>query len=85
MSDPFTITLSCLWAVACGGIAWYSMYEMQQITYVTLADGRKQERSIPLMFKLLLPLAPKPDPVLQQEDIYKDEGENCQEHCISRL
>lgn len=67
MSDPFTITLSCLWAVACGGIAWYSMYEMQQITYVTLADGRKQERSIPIMFKLLLPLAPNLTPFFSKK------------------
>ena len=28
------------------------------ITYVTLADGRRQARSIPLLFRVLLPLAP---------------------------
>ena len=37
---------------------WYAIGVAQQITYVTLADGRKQERSIPLIFRLLLPLTP---------------------------
>jgi tight adherence protein C len=38
----------------------------QQITYVTLADGRKQERSIPLLFRMLLPFAPNFFPLFQR-------------------
>ena len=34
-----------------------------EITYVTLADGRRQERRLPLLFRLLLPLAPNLDPL----------------------
>ena len=45
-------------AVAAAALAWYVASVASEVTYVTLADGRRQERSIPLVFKLLLPLAP---------------------------
>jgi len=47
-----------LWAVAAGLFAWYASGVARQITYVTLPDGRRQERRLPLVFRLLLPLAP---------------------------
>lgn len=50
--------LSCLWGTAAGGLAWYVGTIARQITYVTLADGRRQERRLPLIFRLLLPLTP---------------------------
>lgn len=43
------------WAVAVGAFAWYAASVAGEVTYVTLADGRRQERSLPLAFKLLLP------------------------------
>lgn len=43
------------WAFCCGAMAWYILQVAKEITYVTLADGRKQERKIPLLFRLLLP------------------------------
>ncbi|MGI5869827.1 MAG: type II secretion system F family protein [Kiritimatiellia bacterium] len=46
------------WATAAGFFAWYATGVARQITYVTLADGRRQERRLPLLFRLLLPLAP---------------------------
>ncbi len=46
------------WAVAFGGFGWYCAYAARQITYVTLADGRRQERKLPLIFRLIMPLAP---------------------------
>ncbi len=46
------------WSLCVTGIAWYCMNVAGQITYVTLADGRQQERSLPLIFRLLLPFAP---------------------------
>ena len=64
--DPYTIMLCSLWAGAAAGLAWYCAIIGQQITYVTLADGRKQERRLPLMFRALLPLAPNITPLFRQ-------------------
>jgi tight adherence protein C len=52
------LILALLWALAAGGLAWYCIRLSTQITYVTLADGRRQERRLPPLFRLLLPLAP---------------------------
>lgn len=52
----YWIVVSCLWAASAAGIAWYCATVAQQITYVTLADGRRRQRRLPLMFRLLLPL-----------------------------
>ena len=49
-----------LWAIAAGCAAAYTMRAASQIVYVTLADGRRQERRIPFLLRVLLPLAPKP-------------------------
>lgn len=46
------------WALAAGGFVWYVNGIARQITYVTLADGRRQERRLPILFRLLLPLTP---------------------------
>ena len=46
------------WAVCAAALAWYAASVAGEVTYVTLADGRRQARSIPLVFKLLLPFAP---------------------------
>lgn len=54
----YTILLSTLWGLAIAGLAWYCLTAARQITYVTLADGRRRERRLPLAFRLLLPLAP---------------------------
>ena len=51
------------WAAAAALFAWYAAGVAQQITYVTLADGRRQERRLPLVFRLLLPLAPNVAPL----------------------
>lgn len=56
--DPITLLFSSLWAVAAAGLAWYVGQAALEIRYVTLADGRRQERKLPLLFRLLLPLAP---------------------------
>jgi tight adherence protein C len=52
------IVLALLWALSAGGLAWYCIRLSSQITYVTLADGRRQERRLPPLFRLLLPLTP---------------------------
>ncbi len=51
------LVCAILWAIAATGLAWYCVRIAQQITYVTLADGRRQTRLLPLVFRLLLPLA----------------------------
>ncbi len=44
------------WALCAASIAYYILETSRQITYVTLADGRREERALPLAFRLLLPL-----------------------------
>ena len=56
--SPFAIFLGLLWGLCAAGFAWYTATIARQITYVTLADGRKQARLLPLSFRLLLPLTP---------------------------
>ena len=46
------------WALCAAGLAAYAASVARQITYVTLADGRKAERRLPLVVRLLLPLVP---------------------------
>ena len=46
------------WSLCAAGIAFYCLQISRQITYVTLADGRRQERTLPLAFRLLLPFTP---------------------------
>lgn len=58
MSFAAQIPVMLLWGGFAFGMAWYSFGMAQGVTYVTLADGRRQARSIPLVFKLLLPFAP---------------------------
>ena len=50
-------SIAC-WALAAAGVAWYLASIAGEVTYVTLADGRQQERSIPLLFRALLPFVP---------------------------
>ena len=38
-------------------IAWQIIRTAQHATYITLADGRRQERSLPLLIRLVLPFA----------------------------
>ena len=50
-----SILVIALWALAAAGVAWYLAEIAKEVTYVTLADGRKTERSIPLLYRALLP------------------------------
>ena len=45
------------WTAAAALLVGYAASIASEITYVTLADGRKTERKIPLIFRLLLPFA----------------------------
>ena len=46
-----------MWSAALALLAWYVATAAREVTYVTLADGRRQARSLPVVFKLLLPFA----------------------------
>ncbi len=56
--DILTIVVMAAWSLAAAGFAWYLASLAGEVTYVTLADGRRQARSIPILFRALLPFAP---------------------------
>ena len=57
MESAFGIAATVFWALCAAGVAWYVADIAKDVTYVTLADGRRQARSIPVLFKALLPFA----------------------------
>ena len=57
MGNVFSIAATVFWALCAAGVAWYLADIAKDVTYVTLADGRRQARSIPIVFKALLPFA----------------------------
>lgn len=65
-TDVLTWMMMAAWAVAAAAFAWYLATVAGDVTYVTLADGRRQERSIPFLFKLLLPLSPNFLPLVRR-------------------
>jgi tight adherence protein C len=65
MNMTMDILISLLWAVCAGVVTWYVATVARQITYVTLADGRKQERKIPILFRMFIPLTPNVMPILR--------------------
>lgn len=63
------ILIAGLCASCVGGITWYAAQVAQQVSYVTLADGRQQERRLPLLFRLLLPFTPNFSSMLKHPDL----------------
>ncbi|MEI8350976.1 MAG: type II secretion system F family protein [bacterium] len=63
MNSAIEYGMCLMWAVFAGLSAWYCAQILKQVTYVTLADGRRQERRLPFSFRLLLPLAPNLAPL----------------------
>jgi len=55
-----------LWGLSIGLFAWYALAQATRMTYVTLADGRRQARALPLLFRLLLPFTPNLDRLLRR-------------------
>ena len=54
------------WAAVAVGLAWYVASAAAEVTYVTLADGRRQARSLPVVFKALLPFVGNLDPLVSR-------------------
>ncbi len=50
-----TTVLAALWGLCAAGITAYCLRIAGQISYVTLSDGRRQERRLPFVIRLLLP------------------------------
>ncbi|MBE6382305.1 MAG: type II secretion system F family protein [Lentisphaerae bacterium] len=61
------MSMIIVWALAAGALAWYAASVASEVTYVTLADGRRQERSLPFVFKLLLPFVGNLDRLVSRE------------------
>ena len=57
MNTPLPLLAMLCAAFSVAALTWYILSITSQMTYVTLADGRKQERKLPFLFRLLLPLA----------------------------
>ena len=66
MIDPLKLLTMLAWALCAAGLSWYCINIARQITYVTLADGRQQERKLPLVFRLLLPFVPNLDGLIMR-------------------
>lgn len=56
--DLVGFIISAFCAVAAGGICWCALQSAGRMVYVTLADGQRLERRIPVLFRILLPFSP---------------------------
>ena len=61
-----SIFVIVLWSLATAGVVWYLAEISTEVTYVPLADGRKTERSIPLLYRALLPFVGNFDPFVSR-------------------
>ncbi len=61
-----SIGLTLVWAIAAACLMWYVASIASEVTYVTLADGRRQARALPLVFKMLLPFVGNFDRLLSR-------------------
>ncbi|MBQ6136996.1 MAG: type II secretion system F family protein [Kiritimatiellae bacterium] len=66
MASTASTAAIAFWALCAAGFAWYAAEVAKDVTYVTLADGRRQERSLPLVFKLLLPFVGNLDRIVSR-------------------
>ncbi len=71
MNEPLKWLTTLAWSASVAGLAWYCLNIARQITYVTLADGRQQERKLPLLFRLLLPFVPNLDGLVSHPSFAK--------------
>ncbi|MDD2597756.1 MAG: type II secretion system F family protein [Kiritimatiellae bacterium] len=78
LADIFWYGAVATWFLCAAGIAWYCFNAAKQITYVTLADGRQQERRLPLMFRLMLPFVPNLNTFIMRPSFKgsRDQGES---------
>ncbi len=53
-------------------VAWQMMLTARHVTYITLADGRRQERSLPFLLRLMLPFASSLPPFITGHNALKE-------------
>lgn len=70
------LALTLAWAFAAAGLFWYAVNVAREVTYVTLADGRRQARALPFVFKLLLPFVGNFDKLLARASFAMSIEEN---------
>lgn len=80
--DIVKIGAMIAWAFAAAGLFWYAANVASEVTYVTLADGRRQARALPLIFKLLLPFVGNFDKLLARSGFKRAIAE-CEQKLIS--
>jgi tight adherence protein C len=56
MNTYVHIGISLMLCLSVGAFAWIFSGVVHRVSYVTLADGRRQERNLPLLIRLTLPL-----------------------------
>ena len=56
-ASTYAFLVSLLWGLSAAGLAWHMTILGGEITYITLADGRRKERSLPFMLRAFLPIA----------------------------
>ncbi|MBQ9430946.1 MAG: type II secretion system F family protein [Kiritimatiellae bacterium] len=71
LTEPMKILAMAAWAFCAAGFCWYTLNIARQITYVTLADGRRQERKLPVLFRLLLPFVSNMDAFVKRPALEK--------------
>jgi len=66
VTQALSIAMTFAWAAVAVGLAWYVASAAVEVTYVTLADGRRQARALPVVFKALLPFVGNLDPLVSR-------------------
>ncbi|MCX7824062.1 MAG: type II secretion system F family protein [Verrucomicrobiae bacterium] len=68
---PEEIVAALMWLVFAFAGVWYIGLAVSEVKYVRLADGRQQARSLPLLFRLMLPLVPNVAPIFRHKRLEK--------------
>jgi tight adherence protein C len=62
MTTPIELIAALMWLVFLFSLALYVGWTASEVKYVRLADGRQQARTLPVLFRLLLPFVPNVAP-----------------------
>ena len=68
---PQEIMAPLMWMVFAFAAAWYVGLTASEVKYARLADGRQQMRSLPLLFRLLLPFVSNVAPLFRHKKLDK--------------
>ncbi len=66
---PQEIVAPLMWMLFAFAAAWYVGMTASEVKYVRLADGRQQMRTLPLLFRLLLPFVPNVAPLFRHKKL----------------